>query len=797
MLCYPSVAGQYSEGRLPVSATSGSRSKGEDTCESPETTACSVQEVKNMAKKKKAGETAAKPKKSDAPPRVKKDSEEVSLAELTPAKLRKRHRKGNVRHTLVLEADMTETQIRKALNLGDRTRRLGDRLVADLQPRIKQMRRTIEYQTAYGAYAAVAKEVAEMSEADPDYDAKVLEKEALWEPVEEILEKWNITESYAINFTQNLRKEYGVPSFFSQTRTDAIWAGVKTVLYRGGHQLHVKSHDDIPELAAKEAGRGISFHVKDGKLEFTMNLPASRSYLNSELEKKVAKIQKERSAGLPEGARAPELSQKEKDDLRHSMKLSLMEPNRFGVKVKKGDLFAEEELAHLIAFLEDPDAEKKALDEYVRTGKKQETFRPCYATLCFERIRGKNRVFVHIALEAVPLPKRRKDGSFRHTLGRGRVAGDLGPQSLVSYSHGKLVMENIGEIKPNATFRTERREKILLRSMDRSRRAMNPKYYNPNGTIKRGRKNWKKSRHYLRMLDEYRDICRKNAINRKLANQRIAHHRRARGDEYITEPNNTQQMIASSRKKKKGPKKKPGTVRWSKEKKAEAAATAKQTSQNSPASNPSGGQAASAPSSAKASSDGKQSARAKTRARARVRVKTEAKDKARVKDKAEAEVRDAESRTPASQPASPEPADPHKHKHSGRKKGRFRFTRSIQNRCPGGLFAEIKRVFTSTGGSFRVVPNNYSATQYNHMTGTKVKRELGDRMFQLDPKDPKTIVQRDGHSAFNMYCAKDDLSEPDRLRCQEEFKAYLEAQQQEIERIQQNHIKVCNSGIQV
>ena len=95
-----------------------------------------------MAKKKKSGETAAKPKKSDAPPRVKKDSEEVSLAELTPAKLRKRHRKGNVHHTLVLEADMTETQIRRALNLGDRTRRLGNRLVADLQLRIEQMRRT-------------------------------------------------------------------------------------------------------------------------------------------------------------------------------------------------------------------------------------------------------------------------------------------------------------------------------------------------------------------------------------------------------------------------------------------------------------------------------------------------------------------------------------------------------------------------------------------------------------------------------------------------------------------------------
>lgn len=736
-----------------------------------------------MAKKKTSKKNTKKPKqdkktvqaKPDGTAQSKKDKKDVPLAELSPAKLRARHRKGNARHTLVLEADMAETQVRKAMELGDRNRMLGNRLTGELQKNIEQMTRTTAYQDAYIPYATVAKELAEMSESDPDYEAKALEKEMLWKPVEEIQKAWGVTKDDVYTFVKDLRTEYGVPSIFAQSRAEDIWTGATTVLYRGGHRLHFKSRGDLPELAAKQINRGIIPYVEDGKLRFRMDLPATKAYLNSTFEQRIAQILLERAkaAGLPKGSPLPELSQKEKDDIRHDLKLNLMETNSFGVKVKKGDLFAEEELANLIAFLEDPEAEQKSLQQYVLTGKKQETFRPCYATLCFERIRGKNRVFIHIVIEATACPKRRKDGSFRHTLGKGRVAGDLGPQSLASYSHGQLVLENIGEITPNATFRTERREKILQRSMDRSRRDTNPKYYNPNGTIKRGRKNWKKSRHYLKMQDEYREICRKNAINRKLANQRIAHRLRARGNVFITEPNNTQQMIASSRKKKKGPKKKPGTKRWSKEKRASIAiAEAQQTHQQVSAPVMVVGVATPAPSSTP--------------------------DKGRKKAaKRKVKVSASPPKTEVSQPESPDPADLHKHRHSGRKKGGFHFTRSIHNRCPGFLYAEIKRVFTTTGGEFYVVPSDYAATQYNHLTDKKVKRELKDRMFLLDPDDPETKVQRDGHSTLNMYCANDDFTKPDRKKCQEEFPVYLQAQKQEIERIQTAHIKVCNSGIQV
>jgi hypothetical protein len=43
----------------------------------------------------------------------------------------------------------------------------------------------------------------------------------------------------------------------------------------------------------------------------------------------------------------------------------------------------------------------------------------------------------------------------------------------------------------------EKEKRILLRKMDRSRRATNPNKYHPNGTIKQGNKEkWIRSKHY-------------------------------------------------------------------------------------------------------------------------------------------------------------------------------------------------------------------------------------------------------------------------------------------------------------
>ncbi|GAA3331088.1 hypothetical protein GCM10020331_086220 [Ectobacillus funiculus] len=50
-------------------------------------------------------------------------------------------------------------------------------------------------------------------------------------------------------------------------------------------------------------------------------------------------------------------------------------------------------------------------------------------------------IFVQIVLEGIPVAKRKKDGSFRHTYGVGRVAGDIGTQSLAVVSKDKVFLK--------------------------------------------------------------------------------------------------------------------------------------------------------------------------------------------------------------------------------------------------------------------------------------------------------------------------------------------------------------------
>ena len=51
--------------------------------------------------------------------------------------------------------------------------------------------------------------------------------------------------------------------------------------------------------------------------------------------------------------------------------------------------------------------------------------------------------------------------------------------------------------------------------MDRQRRANNPQNYNANGTVKKGRKKWKKSNHYNKTSSEAAELDRKLAAHRK------------------------------------------------------------------------------------------------------------------------------------------------------------------------------------------------------------------------------------------------------------------------------------------
>ena len=82
----------------------------------------------------------------------------------------------------------------------------------------------------------------------------------------------------------------------------------------------------------------------------------------------------------------------------------------------------------------------------------------------------------------------------------------------------------------------ERKERLIYRAMDRSRRAINPDNYNEDGTIKKGKKKWTYSNCYKKLRTKHTELCRINATNRHLAIHEDVNELRSLGDVFVIEP---------------------------------------------------------------------------------------------------------------------------------------------------------------------------------------------------------------------------------------------------------------------
>ena len=158
-----------------------------------------------------------------------------------------------------------------------------------------------------------------------------------------------------------------------------------------------------------------------------------------------------------------------------------------------------------------------------------------------KKIRGRLRVYVHITVEGKAISKRRKDSTPRHYYGKGNIGCDIGTQTIAYTSNTEVGLENLAE-RGNSIQHVERQEALILRAMERSRRAMNPNHYNENGTVKKGHKQWNFSKRYQKLKQRHQELCRIAAENRALAIREQVNHLRSLGDCFITEPPNVKKL---------------------------------------------------------------------------------------------------------------------------------------------------------------------------------------------------------------------------------------------------------------
>lgn len=314
----------------------------------------------------------------------------------------------------------------------------------------------------------------------------------------EMQKDYNVSWDYCRKAMIPIGKKYGIDAVFALTKAEDVWRGVEKCMYGRGATIHFSKYRELPCIRSKQINRGIPISVKDGRLQF-----------------KLGKI-------------------------------------NFGIKVV--DRFQRDEVNAIVSYLaESENIDRKAVDAFKKNTRCIDTYRPCYATLVPKTIRGKYRVYLHLTIEGKAKPKYNKYGGLRHKYGKGIIGADIGTQTVAYTSKTEVGLKNLSE-RGNSIQTSERKERLLHRAMDRSRRAVNPQNYNDDGSVKKGRKDWKYSNHYKKLKAKYHELCRINAVNRQLAINEDANHLRSLGNTFVTEQKNASRLMKRAKETKKNEK---------------------------------------------------------------------------------------------------------------------------------------------------------------------------------------------------------------------------------------------------
>lgn len=126
-----------------------------------------------------------------------------------------------------------------------------------------------------------------------------------------------------------------------------------------------------------------------------------------------------------------------------------------------------------------------------------------YCRIIKKEVKGKNRFYVQLILEGHPYHK--------YEIGKEEIGLDVGPSTIAIVSNSKAELKEF--LEEVVTIDKEKRR--INRKMERQRRANNPKNYQSNGVLKKGKKKWVNSKKYIKTRSKHRELERKMKAVRK------------------------------------------------------------------------------------------------------------------------------------------------------------------------------------------------------------------------------------------------------------------------------------------
>lgn len=174
-----------------------------------------------------------------------------------------------------------------------------------------------------------------------------------------------------------------------------------------------------------------------------------------------------------------------------------------------------------------------------------------YCRVVRKYVRNKYKYYVQIVFKGNPPVKvDTGTGKIKHCIGQGDVGLDIGTSTIAYSSATDVKILELADKVQNI----ENQKRILLRKMDRSRKATNPNNYNEDGTVKKqGNKKvtWHKSNHYIEYQNELKELNRKQADVRKYQHECLANRIISLGDNIYVETMNFSKLAKKSAKTEK------------------------------------------------------------------------------------------------------------------------------------------------------------------------------------------------------------------------------------------------------
>ena len=157
------------------------------------------------------------------------------------------------RHILVVETDMSFSDIQKVVALSDKIRKAGNELVGLMRKNYDQLIRTKRYRKVRKLYGAT----------EEKKKRKVLARQ-----LNEMQKQYHVTWDDCRTSMIPIGKKYGIDAIFALTKAEDVWRGIEKCLYANGKTLHFSKYGVLPCIRAKQRNRGIPISVKENQLQF-------------------------------------------------------------------------------------------------------------------------------------------------------------------------------------------------------------------------------------------------------------------------------------------------------------------------------------------------------------------------------------------------------------------------------------------------------------------------------------------------------------------------------------------------